>query len=403
MNAPRERPCVLHVSGDFPDTVEPFKTPVIRDLVDLTSDLFGHEVISLNRVGMRTPELARFIAKASGKVAIKASSTPFDYGHAVEYRAPGRGLLHATMLHRLADWMAQDIAGNGTASLLVGHKLSIEGLVVYRLAQTLGLPFAVCLQGDTDSKIIAARPDLRRAFSQVYHDAAVVFPFTPWIQDHLDRRLGKRTGPTRDLPCPTELDSALSPVVGGNGLISVFHLKNAKRKNLHGMMQALQRMGTTGNMPELTVLGGGSPQDLARCTAIADKAPIRFAGPVARDAMAARMNAATGLVLPSLRESFGLVFVEALFAGIPVVYPAGQAVTGYFDGCPFAIPVDPRDPAAIASAMQRLIAEEGPLKASLARWQTSTDAARFRRPAIGSSFAEGLELALGSRTDPALA
>lgn len=107
------------------------------------------------------------------------------------------------------------------------------------------------------------------------------------------------------------------------------------------------------------------------------------------------MRRATALVMPSFRESFGLVFIEALFAGIPVIYPKGTAIDGYFDGLPFAISVDAHDPGAIAAAMRQVRAEEAELKAALRQWQQSEASQAFTRPRIGRTFAEGLRQALG--------
>ena len=145
----------------------------------------------------------------------------------------------------------------------------------------------------------------------------------------------------------------------------------------------------------LTIIGGGDGDDRQRVRAlIGNAANIALAGHVPAEQLRARLNAAKGFVLPSRRESFGLVFIEALFAGLPIVYPAGAAVDGYFDGLPFAVRVDARDPAAIAAAMRHLLAEEASLKAALAEWQGSEDARRFTRPAIADAYAASLRAGL---------
>jgi glycosyltransferase involved in cell wall biosynthesis len=107
------------------------------------------------------------------------------------------------------------------------------------------------------------------------------------------------------------------------------------------------------------------------------------------------MNAATAFVLPSRRETFGLVFTEALFAGLPVIYPKGTAIDGYFDGHSFALPVNASDPASIADAMQEAIQREEELKAALSDWQRSSHAKQFQRPSIAANFAAGLIHAAG--------
>src|SRR3546814_415349 len=131
--------------------------------------------------------------------------------------------------------------------------------------------------------------------------------------------------------------------------------------------------------------------------ATSDSPSFDFAGHLEGAALTSKMNQSIALVLPSRRESFGLVFVEALFAGLPVIYPAGAAVDGYFPGKSFALPVDARSPASIASAMRLAMDNELTMKAELAEWQRSDDALRFMRPAIAEAYSRGLRAALRER------
>lgn len=378
------RPKVLNISADFPDEIDPAKTRVIRTLIEQGRGAIDHRVISLNRIAPSPAAAAR--AVLTGNCDLVATS--FEHGIALGYHAPGRGVMHRTILERLGDRIAHVVrAMPHRPDLIVGHKLTVEGLCVRRIARLLGLPYAITVQGDTDTKILTFRPDLIPALRRVYHDARLVTFFAPWTQQAVERKLGRRSGPVHIVPCPTELDQALPPRVGGDGLISVFHLKSHQRKNLSTMAEALRRAAAEGPQMRLAVCGGGSEAEIAAARASAGAAPgLVFEGPLAREAVAGRMNAATGFVLPSRRETFGLVFIEALFAGLPIIYPAGQAVSGYFDNCPFAMAVPSDEPAALATAMRRLVNEEATLKAALQAWQRSAHARRFTRAAISEAY-----------------
>ncbi|WP_181443580.1 glycosyltransferase [Porphyrobacter sp. YT40] len=390
------RPKVLNLSADFPDPIDPAKTRVIRTLIDDGADEIDHAVISLNRISPSPAAAVRTVL--TGHLGL--TGVPFEHGLALGYAAPGRGLFHRTILERLGDRIASQIANMTRGpDLVAGHKLTIEGLAVRRIATRLQLPYAITVQGDTDTKILAVRPDLAPALRRVYHDARLVTFFAPWTHAAVEEKLGRRSGPVAIIPCPTELDEPLPPRPGGNGLISVFHLKSHTRKNLSAMAEALRLAASAGAPLTLAICGGGSPEDSAAAKASAGDAPgLVFEGSLAREAVAARMNAATGFVLPSRRETFGLVFIEALFAGLPIIYPAGQAVSGYFDDCPFAIAVPPGAPAALAAAMRTLAKEEQSLKQALAEWQGSPAAQRFTKWAIGEAYASALMAATGTAT-----
>ncbi|MBI4989025.1 MAG: glycosyltransferase family 4 protein [Rhodocyclales bacterium] len=80
----------------------------------------------------------------------------------------------------------------------------------------------------------------------------------------------------------------------------------------------------------LTVVGGGPERDkladLAQRLRVGER--VSFTGPVAHAALAAHYRRAALLVLPSREEGFGLVLVEALGCGCPVVASDLPAIRG---------------------------------------------------------------------------
>jgi glycosyltransferase involved in cell wall biosynthesis len=58
--------------------------------------------------------------------------------------------------------------------------------------------------------------------------------------------------------------------------------------------------------------------------------------------------------LPSFHESFGLVYIEALSQGLPIVHSRYEGPCGFFPEGTVAESVDPTDPEGIASAIDRL-------------------------------------------------
>ncbi|GMN01973.1 glycosyltransferase [Erythrobacter sp. MTPC3] len=391
---------VVHVSGDFPDTIASFKTPVIKTLVDLTNQDFAHEVFSINRSPTGAFGLSVATLRGNGWPRLTVSSEPFEYGLAISYNAPGRGIFHKSMLDQLGRALANHVISRGEKpDLIIGHKLTIEGLIVSAMSKALGVPYALSIQGDTDTKILQVRRDLKGTFRKIWREARVIFPFSPWSYEAIRSSLGEPGGSVVMLPCATDLDEPMRPVAKGDGLVSVFHLKNWRRKNLNGIAQAVRTMSVNGNAPTVSIIGGGDAKERDACKAIIGDVPgITLVGAVNHPHLKTRMNAATAFILPSRRESFGMVFIEALFAGLPIIYPKGTAVDGYFDNAPFALSVDANSPASIASAMQDTIDNEKSLKRTLAEWQCSADAKRFTRAEIGKTFAKSISGALGGKS-----
>lgn len=386
---------VLHVSADYPDAHDASKARVIRTLVELAADRHEQRVISLNRISppwpaMLRPRPALRIDRLGGK--------PDSW----LYHAPPKGVWHKTMLEQLGEAIARHVRSPEWSGppprLIIGHKLTVEGIAVHHAAKLLQIPFGISIQGDTDTNILSVRRDLSGLMGKVFHEAAVVFPFAPWALTAIEQKLGKRSGPTIMLPCPIDNDTPVAPQPGNGTLLSTFHLKNWKRKNLPGIVAAAA-IAARARPVRVEIIGGGSDDDRDQVSAIiANSAEVSAIGPMTRDAMIPRFNAASGFVMPSLRESFGLVFIEALFAGLPIVYPRGTAVSGYFDGLDFAIGVNANSPQSIADGMASLLENEAELKRQLHDWQSSSHADQFRRTTIGHSFSEGINAALSSRS-----
>lgn len=385
---------ILHISADFPDPIVPQKTRAVQSLIHLVDDRFDNEVLSLNRKPVDWPAFGLSVL-APGGLKLQLEQCSFGDGLALSYHAPPRGLLHRTMLEKLGQVIADKVASNGAPDLVVGHKLTVEGIAAARAAQILGRPYALTIQGDTDTKILAARPDLSPMYRRIFHQAAMVVSFAPWSLRQVEARLGKRTGMVQVVPCPTELDSPTPPQPVASGLLSVFHLQSAGRKNLSLMTQAMRLLNLDGHEIDLAIVGGGGEAEVAAARKLAAGCTkVRFEGALNRDRISQRMNRAACFVLPSKRETFGLVFIEALFAGCPVIYPAHRAIDGYFEELPFAIAVDPCDARALAHAILYVIENQATIKQALKEWQTSAHARQFTRPSIGDVYAAALNRAL---------
>lgn len=383
------RRAILHVSADVPDLIVPAKTPAIATLIALADAAFDQDIVSINRAGAGWGLMADVLGR---RMRVEPRS-PTGRTTALTYRAPGRGLFHATRLRALGDWLADRIAAHPRPDLIVGHKLTVEGIAVAQAAARLGIPYALTIQGNTDLKIMAARPDLRPLLARVFHGAAMVVVFAPWALARTQAVLGTRQGPVELVPCAVGQVDCLPPRIGGDGLFSAFHLHNARLKNLHRMASAVDRSGAD----RLAIGGGGSAEQIAAAQALVPPAlrqRVVFEGHVDAAAMPARMNRASGFVMPSQRESFGLVFIESLLAGTPIAYPRGWAVDGYFDHDDFALAVDPGSVEAIAEAMARLLRDEARLKTALAQWQGGDGPVRFATATIARDYVAALTQAM---------
>src|SRR5690606_32303427 len=60
------------------------------------------------------------------------------------------------------------------------------------------------------------------------------------------------------------------------------------------------------------------------------------------------------LVMPSLNELFGLVFIEAISQNTPVLYPNNEGITPYLNNKKVGVAVDPRNELDIEEGILKL-------------------------------------------------
>jgi alpha-1,3-rhamnosyl/mannosyltransferase len=136
------------------------------------------------------------------------------------------------------------------------------------------------------------------------------------------------------------------------------------RKNLARLLRAFDRLAAAHPDVRLVVAGGRGWRDDALRAGMAARPRVRWEGYVDAARMAALYAGATGVVVPSLGEGFGLFAIEALAAGTPLLVGAETACADVAGDA--ALAVDPRDEEALAAGLVRLLEDEA-LRARLAR------------------------------------
>jgi glycosyltransferase-like protein len=147
------------------------------------------------------------------------------------------------------------------------------------------------------------------------------------------------------------------------------------RKGSAELVAALGALARTGPAAQLAVVGGHSFQDYAAYRErVLDRAgalglelgrDLVLLGTVPEAELVAWYHAADAFVFPSRNEGWGLVVLEAMAAGLPVVASDIPAIRGYLTPDRDALLVPAGDAAALAGAMRRLASDAG-LRAGLA-------------------------------------
>lgn len=377
---------IVHVTADHPDAFNSKKTRAVLDFLALTAGDYRHVVYSLNRInGIGGAS----IVDRTGDLAT------------ITYRAPPYGLLLAAGLAPVARLIGEDMQRRRIRpDLIHAHKLSIDGLVAAPMAETSACPLISNFWGNTDQKVIAAKPFSRARFTAVAQQASVVLAAAPWAARYAAATLALPPDKLRTLPIVCNLRPVRSSPPVRDRLVTMFNLDFFASKNVGSLIDAVALMRRNGRDVTLDIYGGGKPESTAAIAKHIERAGchsgIALRGPVEHARVQEVFSRYSAFAMPSQRETFGMVFIEALFAGIPVIYPAGQAVDGYFDDEYVGRKCDARSVTDIAAQCQRVLDDEPALKRSIAELHARGYFRRFEPAAIAAAYRTAVAEALST-------
>ena len=308
------------------------------------------------------PRAARLLEARGGSLVLLEGREGLPFELAVERLAssvPARPALVRALLESAA--LRRALAAGRTA----GRPFDLVHMAHVPAPRAMGVPFTILLHSSRS----ASRPFGRAVLGDALRRAAIVLAVSESLRQEL---VALGAVPERTLVVPNAADHlAIHHRHPGENpaLLHVGHIE--PNKNLSLLLRALALDPT---LPALLLAGEpkrGEDRRLRRLARRLDVEPrVRFLGLVGDDQLAHLYARAACVVLPSLRESFGIPALEACRAGAPLAVsdiPALIEVAG-----PDVPRFDPRDPAACARAMRAAMATPA---AELAR--AAEHAARF--------------------------
>jgi glycosyltransferase involved in cell wall biosynthesis len=375
---------ILHISADFPDPLVPAKTRAVANLID-AAGAFRHIVYSLNRASWRSG-ISR-LAFADDRVALA-------------YGAPPYGIGLARHLRPVASAIRADLAGRGVVpDLIHAHKFSVEGIVAAELAEQLRRPFIASLWGDSDIKIFEAKRTLRARYREIARRAALLLPAAPWTADYFAKALSL-DGHFEILPVITTADAILPPTMANAPrFVTVLSLDSWRRKGLDTLARAAVLLKS--RLPDLVidVYGVGSPTSLFDVQRMLRDAgaerQMRLMGPAVHGTVQRIMNSYAAFLMPTRRETYGMVHVEAVLAGVPILWSRARGIDGLLDGYDVGYRCDPSSVEDVVTGIEYLLDREAEFKRSIGRLQSVGAFEHLRRSAIAARYRALVARALG--------
>ena len=377
---------VLHIVANYPDGV--FVQPTTRavpNLIEVTADGMSHFVVSIARV------------------LPFGTSTEVHRGNTLSLSYTGLPLLLGCRFtfSRLATRITECLERLELKFDVVhAHKLSVEGLAGEFVATHFALPLVCTIRGYTDVRLLRLRPDLHVRFARILGTAQRIFAPAPWVVDATCRypKVASRAALERKLVLlpnvVKNVTHSLPPAAGGeeNRFVTIFRAGQGRDKGFPLLVDGLKNAVSRGRQVHLDVIGCDSDSAEGRLVETANlHGTVSFLGRLDNKETLSRLPGYKALLMPSRRETFGMVYLEALLSGVPIMYSAGTGIDGYFDGDNIGVRVDPEDGESVAAGVLELCDRGANFRAELARLLACGRFAMFSTDAIAKTYRDALE------------
>ena len=351
--SPRQALRVLHLTSSFPRHPGDHVAPFLLDLARAQSEA-GLEVAVL---APHDPGALR--AEDVGSVGVHRFRYAPDRWERLSYRGGllGRsrtaaGLALVPVFFAGFTLSALRLAKRFRPDVLHAHWWLPAGLCALLASRLLGLPLVVTLHG-TDVHLLRS-PVLRRVGLAVLRRAALVAVVSEDLHRLAVESLGLPPEQVVVLRMPVTRVAEPSPPPSGEPVRLVAAGRLSVEKGFDVLLEAMALAVADGLDVRLDLVGSGPEHGRLATLAATLDGRVRLIPAQPRDALWERMDAAQVLVVPSRREGLGLVALEAIARGRPVIASrAGGLPEAVCDGVDGVL-VPPEDPRALADALRKL-------------------------------------------------
>ncbi len=262
-------------------------------------------------------------------------------GHALERRLFARAAANALT------------AGVAAPEVVLVHSASLPGALLGRIG---GAAFVVSLYDHELYDLAPASAIVRQGIIRTLRSADCAI----YLSEALRRHAIDLAGPHRNLVIPLGIEThAARSTVRPEGFTVCTVARLIARKRVDHLIRAFARLAAERPDARLVIVGDGPerPALVQLVRALGVQGLVELTGALDARAAQDRMSRASVMALPSVRESLGAVYLEAMALGVPSLGTRGEGIEEHIEHGVSGILVPPGDDEALLAELRALAAD----------------------------------------------
>jgi glycosyltransferase involved in cell wall biosynthesis len=325
--------------------------------------LYSELVIELSKNGIKQTVYVPVRSRVEvGKYDIAGiENVKVIYSHILTFKH--RLLYHTKIMTIFTDIQKQ--VDLNAFDIVHAHFLFSDGGVAYKIKTKYSIPYIVAIRNTDVNLFFRYMLHLRFFGRKIIKASKKIVLITPaykslLVERYVPENLSKKVIDASIVPnglSPAWLEDAMLGCVRTLVPLRLLYVGVFSRnKNVIRLLKVIKQLSFKTDV-EMTLVGGGG-NDHERVLNLLQQEEFKFAKYIGRvdgiGAMKKLYSRHHIFIMISRSETFGLVYIEALSQGLPVIHTARQGIDGYFENSSFAIPVDPDSLIDIFNSIERI-------------------------------------------------
>ena len=223
--------------------------------------------------------------------------------------------------------------------ILHAYTLFTDGNVAWKINKEYNIPYVVAIRNTDVNTFFKYMVHLRKKGIEIMNNASAIFFLSPvykkevfdkYIPNNLKEKLDKKS-----YIIPNGIDdywfegNILPKNIDLNNINAIYAGRIDKNKNIIKTQEALQQLRKKGYNINFSIVGKIENKNVFK--KLMKYPNTKYYGEKKKEELKDLYNQNNIFIMPSKKETFGLVYAEAMSQGLPVIYTKGQGFDGQFE------------------------------------------------------------------------